>query len=72
MDYMFPIIADVHADPERLDGYAYLSTSEWLTLCLAIGTPASLQNLGWPLPDAWNRIGAVGQDIVVTAWRAEG
>lgn len=71
MQDMNAIIEDVLRHPRRLSSYGYLSTSEWLILCLGVGTKASIAKLPASYPtisDAWNRIGETGQRIVTESW----
>lgn len=71
MQDMRSIIAQVRANPILVDQYGYLSTSEWLILCLGVGTTDSIVRLPGQYPtisDAWQRIGPTGQRIVSDAW----
>lgn len=69
---LLEIIDEVRAHPRRLDQYDHLSTSEWLIVCLGVGTKASFTQMarrgGATIPTAWARIGAGGQAIVLEAW----
>lgn len=55
-----------------LDNHGYLSTSEWLCVCLAAGTAESIDRLKgghYPsVPEAWRRIGPTGQRFVLENW----
>ncbi len=72
MRKLLQIIEAVRENPDALDDYGYLSTSEWLVVCLGVGTPASIARLGdarYPtIPEAWDRIGSSGRAIVTEAW----
>lgn len=71
MQNLAAIIQQVRANPRTLNSYGYLSTSEWLILCLGVGTKASIAKLPPSYPtigDAWQRIGEDGQAIVTDAW----
>lgn len=71
MQDMRSIIAAVRANPRTLSHHSYMSTSEWLILCLGVGTKASIAKLPPSYPtiaDAWQRIGPTGQAIVTEAW----
>lgn len=71
MQDMAAIIDNVRENPRRMSQYGYLSTAEWLILCLGVGTKASIAKLPPVYPtvaDAWRRIGEDGQRIVTDAW----
>lgn len=54
-----------------LDDYGYLSTSEWIVLCLAIGTREALADLQpsySTLTAAWARLDAGQRATVLHAW----
>jgi len=71
MQDMAAIIDRVRANPRTLNNYGYLSTSEWLIVCLGVGTKASIAKLPASYPtigDAWQRIGETGQAIVTESW----
>lgn len=71
MQDMTAIIDRVRANPRTLSSYGYLSTAEWLILCLGVGTKSSIAKLPASYPtigDAWQRIGEDGQAIVTDAW----
>lgn len=73
MQDMHAIIAQVRETPRLMNQYSYLSTSEWLILCLGVGTKTSIAKLGNRYPtiaDAWQRIGESGQRIVTEAWES--
>ncbi|MBC7906898.1 MAG: hypothetical protein H7Y60_09155 [Rhodospirillaceae bacterium] len=74
MRKLLQIIDAVRDNPEALNDYGYLSTAEWLIVCMGVGTPeaiAALKNARYPtIPDAWTRIGSSGQQIVLEAWGA--
>lgn len=69
---LLPIIDKVRADPEAIRGYDYLSTSEFITVCLAVGTHDSLSKMdarGFPdIPGAWRRIVDEGRQVILKAW----
>lgn len=74
MQNMHAAIATVKADPSAIDRYGYMSTGEWLILCLGVGTKDSIAKLppNYPtIADAWQRIGVSGQQIVTDAWAGE-
>lgn len=72
MQDLAAIIDRVRENPRLLNQYGYLSTSEWLIVCLGVGTKHSIAKLAdgrfQTIPEAWQRIGAEGQAIVTEAW----
>jgi hypothetical protein len=71
MQDMRSIIGQVRENPTLIDQYGYLSTAEWLILCLGVGTKESIAKLGrYPtIAEAWQRIGYKGQTIVTEIWQ---
>ncbi|MGC2853923.1 hypothetical protein ACM64Y_00475 [Novispirillum sp. DQ9] len=64
-------IKDVRAKPRRLRAYDFLSTSEWIALCLGVGTKAALAQLPATFPtapEAWRRLDAGQRATVLHAW----
>jgi len=65
---MRSIIAQVRDNPNLIEQYKYLSTSEWLVLCLGIGDLTKLPASFPTISDAWRRIDGYQRTIVTDVW----
>lgn len=70
---LLAMIDTVRSKPRRLKDHDFLSVSEWICLCLGVGTKAALSQLPatYPTaPEAWKRLDASQRATVLHAWES--